>query len=80
MAPAWRARRQGEGAEMLFSRRYVLLATGGIAAVSALGTMPRRVLAAGKIKTAAIYTVPVEQQWVSRLHKAATAAQDLGDI
>jgi basic membrane lipoprotein Med (substrate-binding protein (PBP1-ABC) superfamily) len=42
--------------------------------------MPRRVLAAGKIKTAAIYTVPVEQQWVSRIHKAATAAQERGDI
>jgi basic membrane lipoprotein Med (substrate-binding protein (PBP1-ABC) superfamily) len=42
--------------------------------------MPRRVLAAGKIKTAAIYTVPVEQQWVSRIHKAASAAQERGDI
>ncbi len=36
--------------------------------------------AAGPIKTAAIYTVPVEQQWVSRIHKAATAAKDRGDI
>ncbi|HSE75659.1 MAG TPA: BMP family protein [Dongiaceae bacterium] len=42
--------------------------------------MPRRVLAADKVKIAAIYTVPVEQQWVSRIHKAATAAQDRGDI
>jgi basic membrane lipoprotein Med (substrate-binding protein (PBP1-ABC) superfamily) len=65
---------------MLFSRRNLLLATGGAAALSAVGTMPRRVLAAGKIKTAAIYTVPVEQQWVSRIHKAATAAQERGDI
>jgi basic membrane lipoprotein Med (substrate-binding protein (PBP1-ABC) superfamily) len=65
---------------MLVSRRNVLLATGGMAAVSALGTLPRRVLAADKIKTAAIYTVPVEQQWVSRIHKAATAAQERGDI
>jgi basic membrane protein A len=65
---------------MLFSRRNILLATGGIAAVSAIGTLPRRVLAAEKIKTAAIYTVPVEQQWVSRIHKAATAAQERGDI
>jgi basic membrane protein A and related proteins len=62
---------------MLVSRRNVLLATGGIAAVSAL---PRRVWAADKIKTAAIYTVPVEQQWVSRIHKAATAAQERGDV
>ena len=65
---------------MLFSRRNVLLATGGIAAVSALGALPRRGLAAERIKTAAIYTVPVEQQWVSRIHKAATAAQERGDI
>jgi basic membrane lipoprotein Med (substrate-binding protein (PBP1-ABC) superfamily) len=65
---------------MLFSRRNLLLATGGAAALSAVGTMPRRVMAAGKIKTAAIYTVPVEQQWVSRIHKAATAAQERGDI
>jgi basic membrane protein A and related proteins len=36
--------------------------------------------AAGPIKTAAIYTVPVEQQWVSRIHKAATIAKDRGDI
>jgi basic membrane protein A and related proteins len=40
----------------------------------------RTVLAAGPIKTAAIYTVPVEQQWVSRIHKAALAAQARGDI
>lgn len=65
---------------MLFSRRNVLLATGGVAAVSALGGLPRRALAAEKIKTAAIYTVPVEQQWVSRIHKAATAAQERGDV
>ena len=32
------------------------------------------------IKVASIYTVPVEQQWVSRLHKALTAAKDRGDI
>jgi basic membrane lipoprotein Med (substrate-binding protein (PBP1-ABC) superfamily) len=65
---------------MLFSRRNLLLATGGIAAASAVGAMPGRASAADKIKTAAIYTVPVEQQWVSRIHKAATAAQERGDI
>ena len=32
--------------------------------------------AAGPIKVAAIYTVPVEQQWVSRIHKAAQTAQN----
>ena len=33
-----------------------------------------------KVKVAAIYTVPVEQQWVSRIHKALTAARDRGEI
>lgn len=32
------------------------------------------------LKVAGIYTVPVEQQWVSRIHIAALAAQDRGDI
>src|SRR6187551_1452530 len=32
------------------------------------------------IKVASIYTVPVEQQWVSRLHKALNIAKDRGDI
>ncbi|SFU08870.1 BMP family protein [Sedimentitalea nanhaiensis] len=32
------------------------------------------------IKVAAIYTLPVEQQWISRIHKALNAAQDRGDI
>ena len=32
------------------------------------------------IKVAAIYTVPVEQQWVSRINKALKAAEELGNI
>ncbi|MEP3304378.1 MAG: BMP family ABC transporter substrate-binding protein, partial [Roseibium sp.] len=32
------------------------------------------------IKVAAIYTVPVEQQWVSRINKALKAAEERGDI
>lgn len=39
-----------------------------------------RAMAAEPIKTAGIYTVPVEQQWVSRIHKAAMTAQERGDI
>lgn len=39
-----------------------------------------RALAAEPIKTAGVYTVPVEQQWVSRIHKAALTAQERGDI
>jgi basic membrane protein A and related proteins len=33
-----------------------------------------------KLKVAAIYTVPFEQQWVSRIHKALNAAQARGEI
>jgi basic membrane lipoprotein Med (substrate-binding protein (PBP1-ABC) superfamily) len=39
-----------------------------------------RARAQEKLKVAAIYTVPVEQQWVSRIHKAANAAVERGDI
>ena len=36
--------------------------------------------AADKVKVAGIYTVPVEQQWVSRIHKALLAAKSRGEI
>ena len=53
-------------------RRRRLAAVAFVAPASAQKTKP--------IKVAAIYTVPVEQQWVSRIHKALNAAQDRGDI
>ena len=37
-------------------------------------------MASEPLKVAGIYTVPVEQQWVSRIHVAALTAQDRGDI
>ena len=36
--------------------------------------------AADKLKVAAIYTVPVEQQWVSRIHLALNKAVERGEI
>ena len=36
--------------------------------------------AAQDMKVAAIYTLPVEQQWISRIHKALNAAAERGDI
>jgi len=45
-------------------------------AATAVAAMP----AAAEIKVAAIYTVPVEQQWVSRIHKALNAEQASGRI
>jgi basic membrane protein A and related proteins len=59
------------------SRRSILKLGAGAAVLPFAGLSAR---AAGPIKTAAIYTVPVEQQWVSRIHKAATIAKDRGDI
>jgi len=61
------------------SRRTVLKAAGAGAALAAAG-LPTRLFAADPLKVAAVYTVPVEQQWVSRIHKAANAAKDRGDI
>ena len=54
----------------------------------ATGSRPRReqpssdslAAAASKIKVAAIYTVPVEQRWVSRIHKALEAAKARNEI
>ena len=46
----------------------------------ALGSAAPLAFAQAKTKVAAIYTVPVEQQWVSRIHKALNAAKDRGEI
>ena len=62
------------------SRRRLIQTAGAGAAFAAVPAFPRRLLAADPLKVAAIYTVPVEQQWVSRIHKAANAAKDRGDI
>jgi basic membrane protein A and related proteins len=62
------------------SRRDVIKAAGAGAALAAATSLPSRVFAQEALKVAAIYTVPVEQQWVSRIHKAANAAKDRGDI
>src|SRR5687767_11576298 len=37
-------------------------------------------LAQEKLQVAGIWTVPVEQQWVSRLHNALNAAEQRGEI
>ncbi|NVK97932.1 BMP family protein [Ruegeria pomeroyi] len=56
--------------------RRVMLA----AAVAASALMTAGAAAAEKVKVAAIYTLPVEQQWISRIHKALNTAADRGDI
>ena len=50
-----------------------------LAAVIA-GSLPGLAVAQNKTKVAAVYTVPFEQQWVSRIHKALKAAEARGEI
>ncbi len=57
------------------TRRCVIA---GFAVVTTLGTAG--MAAAEAIKVAAIFTLPVEQQWISRIHIALNAAQERGDI
>ena len=58
--------------------RRTALAAAGFAAIAGLGTSS--VFAAEKLKVAGIYTVPFEQQWVSRIHLALKAAEARGEI
>ena len=57
-------------------RRTLLGAT--LALAAAIASAPA--WSQDKIKVAGIYTVPVEQQWVSRIHKALNAAKGRGEI
>ncbi len=61
---------------MSLNRRHTVAAL--IAA--ALAASGGAALAQSKLKVAAIYTVPVEQQWVSRIDKALKAAAARGEI
>ena len=61
------------------TRRQLALSAAAVAALATLA-MPGLTFAQAKLKVAAIYTVPFEQQWVSRIHKALEAAEARGDI
>ena len=62
---------------MSLPRRHAL----SLCALLALSVAaPGVALAQAKLKVAAIYTVPVEQQWVSRIDKALKAAVARGEI
>lgn len=56
------------------------LARRAVLAAAAACAMAGSAFAADPIKVAAVYTVPVEQQWVSRIHKALNAAKARGEI
>jgi len=62
------------------TRRGLLQSAGATAALGLAAGFPSRLLAQDALKVAAVYTVPVEQQWVSRIHKAANEARDRGEI
>lgn len=49
-------------------------------ALAAVAALPLSAVAQDRLKVAAIYTVPVEQQWVSRIDKALKAAAERGEI
>ena len=59
------------------TRRGLMLSAGAAALALA---MPHAARAQDPIKIAGIYTVPVEQQWVSRIHIAAEAAKAAGGV
>lgn len=63
-------------------RRDFTLRLGLLAAAAALGAhgLAHGQAAGPKIKVAAIYSVPYEQQWVGRIHQALKAAEARGDI
>jgi len=57
------------------TRRLVLASAIGLGLIGSAG-----MAAAEAVKVAAIFTLPVEQQWISRIHKALKAAEARGDI
>ena len=59
----------------------ILSRKGIIAGAAALGMALTSASAmADELKVAGIFTLPVEQQWISRIHIALNAAQERGDI
>ena len=64
-----------------YRRTWLKVAGAGaaLAGIVALGATPLA-HAQTKVKVAAVYTVPVEQQWVSRIHKALNEAKSRGEI
>jgi basic membrane lipoprotein Med (substrate-binding protein (PBP1-ABC) superfamily) len=60
---------------MIPTRRHLLALAAALCAA-----VPGLSFAQAKMKVAAVYTVPFEQQWVSRIHKALKAAEARGEI
>jgi len=62
------------------ARRQLIIRSAAIAAAALAAGAPGLALAQAKLKVAAVYTVPFEQQWVGRIHKALKAAEARGEI
>jgi basic membrane protein A len=81
-APSWSTdpRALGRPDRWTFSagRRAVCVMAG--AAALSFAALPDPSPAQERMKVAAVYTVPVEQQWVSRIHQALNAAVARGEI
>jgi basic membrane lipoprotein Med (substrate-binding protein (PBP1-ABC) superfamily) len=65
-------------AQSITRRAALAFAAAGLAVVAFAA--PAAAQKQKPIKVAGVYTVPVEQQWVSRIHRALNAAQERGDI
>ena len=60
--------------------RRAFMAAAGVAVAAGFAAAPAEAQTEKPIDVAAVYTVPVEQQWVGRIHKALNEAKDRGDI
>jgi basic membrane protein A len=63
----------------VYQRRTLITHCAAIAGALAAG-LPSLAWAQAKLKVAAVYTVPFEQQWVGRIHRALKAAEARGEI
>ena len=64
----------------MIQRRPLIIATAAALALAAVGLPQFAFAQSEKLKVAAVYTVPFEQQWVGRIHKAFKAAEARGEI
>ena len=62
------------------TRRRIVQACLAAIPAAIVAASPVAALAQAKLKVAAVYTVPYEQQWVSRIHNALKAAEARGEI
>lgn len=65
---------------MQVSRRVFLCTSAGLASLPLSSWFAGPLRAEAPVKLAGIYTAPLEQQWISCLHRAANAAKDRGDV